>query len=93
MGEAYGGGTSASGYTREAILLTLPALIWLMVRPAESKKFPLKPGLWIGNFFAAPLLMHGLLGARRGPTAMVLIASVVGWYFVRFKRPPLGCCF
>jgi len=44
---------------------------------------------WIG-IFAAPLLMHGLLGARRGPTAMVLIASVVGWYFVRFKRPRLA---
>jgi len=87
-GEAYGGGTSASGYTREAILLTLPALIWLMVSQLNQKISP-QTWAWIG-IFAAPLLMHGLLGARRGPTAMVLIASVVGWYFVRFKRPRLA---
>jgi hypothetical protein len=86
-GDAYGGGTSASGYIREAILLTLPALIWLMVSQL-NQKITLQTWGWI-CIFAAPLLMHGILGARRGPTAMVLVAAVVGWYFIRFKRPKL----
>jgi len=90
-GRSYGGGWSASGYTREAILLTLPALIWLMISQLNQKISPQIWG-WI-CIFAAPLLMHGLLGARRGPTVMVLVASVVGWYFVRFKRPRLVAVF
>jgi hypothetical protein len=90
-GKAYGGGTSASGYTREVILLTLPALIWLMISQI-NQKISFQTLTWI-SIFAAPLLMHGLLGARRGPTAMVLIASVIGWYFVRFKRPRLLAVF
>ncbi|MBD2459661.1 hypothetical protein H6G89_01275 [Oscillatoria sp. FACHB-1407] len=86
-GRAYGGGWSESGYIREAILLTLPALLWLMVSQLQQK---LTSKDWILiAVFATPLLMHGFLGARRGPTAMILTAAVVGWYFVRFKRPPL----
>lgn len=86
-GRAYGGGWSESGYLREAILLTLPALLWFMVSHLHQK-MRLKDWGWI-CLFAAPLLMHGFLGARRGPTAMILIATVVGWFFVRCKRPPL----
>ncbi|MBE9158403.1 hypothetical protein IQ265_16420 [Nodosilinea sp. LEGE 06152] len=86
-GRAYGGGWSESGYIREAILLTLPALLWFMVSHLHQK-MKLKDWGWI-FLFTAPILIHGLLGARRGPTAMILIASVVGWFFVRFKRPHL----
>ncbi|MFQ4137704.1 hypothetical protein PGN35_015410 [Nodosilinea sp. PGN35] len=86
-GRAYGGGWSGSGYLREAILLTLPALLWFMVSHLHQR-MRLKDWGWI-VLFATPILMHGLLGARRGPTAMILIASLVGWFFVRFKRPPL----
>lgn len=86
-GRAYGGGWSASGYVREAVLLTIPALLWLMVSNL-NQKMSLKDWGWV-LFLATPLLMHGLLGARRGPTAMVLIAIALGWYFMRFKRPQL----
>lgn len=86
-GRAYGGGWSESGYVRETILLTLPALLWLIVSQLH-KKITWKDWGWI-LVFATPLLMHGLLGARRGPTAMISIAAIVGWYFIRFKRPYL----
>jgi hypothetical protein len=37
-----------------------------------------------------PLLGHGLLGARRGPTFMALVGLGVMWYLVRARRPRLG---
>jgi hypothetical protein len=84
---AYGGGTSASGYTREAFLLTVPALLWFMVSHIQR---PLSKLDWVAiALFATPLMMHGLLGARRGPTAMIIIALTVGWYLTRGKRPGL----
>lgn len=86
-GRAYGGGWSASGYIREAFLLTVPALLWFMVSNL-NQKMSLKDWGWV-SLLATPLLIHGLLGARRGPTAMVLIAIAMSWYFIRFKRPQL----
>ena len=86
-GRAYGGGTSASGYTREAFLLTVPALLWFMVSHIQR---PLSKLDWATiALFATPLMIHGLLGARRGPTAMIIIALTVGWYLTRGKRPGL----
>ncbi|MGB3516414.1 MAG: hypothetical protein WBA43_08160 [Elainellaceae cyanobacterium] len=87
-GRAYGGGYSRSGYVREAILLTLPALLWFMASHLQRPLSKLDWGVVV--IFAAPLLMHGLLGARRGPTAMVVVALLVGWYLIRGKRPGLS---
>ncbi len=87
-GRAYGGGASASGYTREAVLLTVPALLWFMVSHIQR---PLSKLDWAAiALFAFPLVLHGLLGARRGPTAMIIIALTVGWYLIRSKRPGLS---
>ena len=86
-GRGYGGGWIESGYLREALLLTLPALLWLMTSHIRRKLSKLDWALII--LFAIPLLMHGFLGARRGPTFMALVALFIGWYLVRFRRPNL----
>jgi hypothetical protein len=85
--QGYGGGWHDSGYVRELFQLTLPALLWLMVA-YQSRR----PGLidWgIIVLIASPLLMQGLLGARRGPTFMAAVGLGVGWYLMRRTRPYL----
>lgn len=84
---SYGGGWSTSGYLREAIHWTLPALLWLMTIRIDQKlsKFD---WAWIA-LFSFPLLTQGLLGARRGPTAMILIVLIMGWYLTHKRRPAL----
>jgi len=86
-GRAYGGGWSETGYIRDAAILTLPAILWLMVSHIH-RRFTYKEIAWI-LAFAAPNLIHGLLGARRGPTVLILVAIAVGWYMVRNRRPKL----
>jgi len=85
--EAYGGGFAGSGYIRELDLLTLPAILWLMATHVQTRLSKME-WAWIA-LFSSPLLIHGLLGARRGPTAMILVSLVIGWYFMRGKRPNL----
>lgn len=87
-GRSYGGGSAQSGYIREAILLTLPALLWLMTTHVNRRLSKID-WLWIA-LFIVPLLAHGLLGARRGPTFVSIIALCVGWYLVQFRRPALS---
>ena len=87
-GRSYGGGWSGSGYVREAILLTLPALLWLMTTHVQRRLSKLD-WTWIA-VFTLPLLIQGLLGARRGPTAMILVALFIGWHLVRLRRPSLS---
>lgn len=90
-GKGYGGGWDDSGYVREAPLLTMPALLWLMASNIQRKLSKLDWAMIV--LFAIPLLIHGLLGARRGPTALVLIALIFSWYLVRFRRPALPQVF
>ncbi|MDJ0596561.1 MAG: hypothetical protein QNJ72_42440 [Pleurocapsa sp. MO_226.B13] len=86
-GTSYGGGWSASGYAREGILLTLPALLWLMTSRIQQRLSTMD---WFWLFiFCLPLLLQGFLGARRGPTAMILISAVMGWHLIRMRRPNL----
>ena len=84
---AYGGGSSTSGYAREAIMLTLPALLWLMTTRIQQRLSSID-WFWIA-VFTLPLLIQGLIGARRGPTAMILVSLVMGWYLTRMRRPNL----
>ena len=84
---SYGGGWSASGYAREAIMLTLPALLWLMATRIQQR-LSSNDQFWIA-VFTLPLLLQGLLGARRGPTAMILVSLVMGWHLIRMRRPNL----
>ena len=84
---SYGGGWSTSGYAREAIMLTLPALLWLMTTRIQQRLSSID-WFWIA-VFTLPLLIQGLIGARRGPTAMILVSLVMGWYLIRMRRPNL----
>lgn len=86
-GHAYGGGSSSSGYIRELPLLSLPALIWLMTA-YRGQRPPRKMWLWIA-LFALPLMVQGLLGARRGPTTILLVGVCTAWYLMRDRRPKL----
>ena len=87
-GHAYGWFWADSGYLREAFQFGLPgALLLLLAR----RGFCLRGWdlVWIG-IGLLPLLGHGLLGARRGPTFIALVGVGVMWYLVRARRPRLG---
>jgi oligosaccharide repeat unit polymerase len=86
-GQAYGGVWADTGYIRDLQYLTVTALVLLLA--ACTGRHPTRiEWIWI-LLFASPWLIHGLLGARRGPTFMVLVAFCAGWYFMRFRRPRL----
>jgi hypothetical protein len=89
--EAYsvekGGGTAESGYVRDVIFWAMPAIGLLAYCLANDGR---KPRYLIAlAVFAAPLLIHGLLGARRGPTFMISTGLVVAWYLGHRRRPNL----
>lgn len=82
---AKGGGWAESGYIRDATLLSVPAIAFLYLsRRGEtwSTRHWLLAGL-----LAVPLLLHGLLGARRGPTFLALATLAGGWYLAQRMRP------
>ncbi len=84
-GQAYGGGGSESGYARELPLLAIPSIALLLLSQAGRRPSGL---LWLAIFILIlPLMVHGLLGARRGPTFMALASLGVCWYLVRQRRP------
>jgi hypothetical protein len=86
-GRAKGGGFAASGYIGEAPLLAFPAigllaLAWQNTRLTADRMFALL-------LFAAPYLIHGILGARRGPTFMISMALLFAVYTIAGRRPRL----
>ena len=83
-GRAYGGGWSQSGYVRDLVNLGLPAAAYL-VAPTVGAGALLQYGMAIT--VASPFLIHGLLGARRGPTFMILAGIATSWFLTRGKRP------
>jgi len=85
-GHAYGGGWNASGYVRELFLLTVPALLWYFIATGHCKLR--KNDLFWIILFSSPLLIHGLLGARRGPTLVIAFTLVMGYFFSTGRRPP-----
>jgi hypothetical protein len=86
-GRAYGGVWADTGYVRDLQYLTVTALV-LLLAARTGRRLSRVDWFWIA-LFASPWLIHGLLGARRGPTFMVLVALCAGWYFMRFRRPRL----
>ena len=87
-GQPYGWFLAENGYVYEAFQFGLPgALLLLLAR----RGLRLRPWdlVWI-SIALLPLLGHGLLGARRGPTFMALVGVAVMWYLVRARRPRLG---
>ena len=85
------GGWNESGYMRDAYLLTMPALIWLMASYRDCR-----PGFrdWVKiGVLVLPLLLIGLFNARRGPIFMILVGLAVGWFFMKNTRPSLYTVF
>ncbi len=86
-GRAYGGGSAESGWVRELMLLCLPALL-LFTISHQGRRLTTRDAL-IALAFGSPFLIHGLLGARRGPTFMGLAGPAMVFYMARDKRPRL----
>jgi hypothetical protein len=86
-GRAYGGVWADTGYVRDLQYLTVTALV-LLLAARTGRRLSGSDWLW-AILFAAPWLLHGLLGARRGPTFLVLVAFGAGWYLMRSRRPRL----
>ena len=88
--EAYdsvkGGGRAASGYLRDFTLLSVPAV--LLVFLGTRSPISWKDRIYI-TLFNTPLLLHGLLSARRGPTFIGIATLGIGWYYTRGKRPSI----
>ena len=88
--EAYdsvkGGGRAASGYLRDFTLLAIPAILLIFLGTRSPISW--RDRLYIA-LFNAPLLLHGLLSARRGPTFMGIATLGIGWYYTRGKRPAI----
>ena len=86
--EAYdspkGGGRASSGYLRDFTLLSIPAVLLLYLSNDSISRWGQRFGLAL---LSTPLLIHGLLSARRGPTFMGITVLVIGWYLTRNKRP------
>ena len=82
-----GGGWAASGYIRDIDLLAVPSIVLIYLSRGE-KRLALRHRILVG-VISVPLLVHGLLSARRGPTFLALSTLIGGWYLVRRRRPSL----
>ncbi|HVX35783.1 MAG TPA: oligosaccharide repeat unit polymerase [Hyphomicrobium sp.] len=81
-GHAYGGGWDDSGYVREAAQFGFVATPLIIL---SRRTGGMKPQHWLlVLLFLFPLLVQGLLGARRGPTFLAL-AAVAGSYILVFR--------
>jgi hypothetical protein len=87
--EAYsnvkGGGTAESGYVRDVVFLSVPAVAAIglcMAKDGLRLRYVLT-----GLVFAAPMLVHGLLGGRRGPTFIGIATLSAAYYMSRRTRP------
>jgi hypothetical protein len=87
FGEAYGGGTAESGYVRELYLLTVPAILCLEAARRHIKR-PFVVGLAMA-ISALPLIVQGVLGARRGPSFMAFVAIAASYFLFARKRPKI----
>ena len=82
-GRAYGGGWADSGYVREAAFAGIVAVPLIMLS-RQGRKMRAVDWLLV-LIFISPLIVQGLLGARRGPTFLAL-AICAGGYFVIFRK-------
>jgi hypothetical protein len=73
-----------SGWIDELVNLSIPAAaLLLLARQGQRRRGRY---LVLALFFASPLLIHGFLGARRGPTFIILSTFLVAWYIGTRQR-------
>ncbi len=78
---------ASSGYLGELPLLCYPAIMLVMLarRGREIRQVD-----WtLALCFAIPQLLHGILGARRGPTFLVVSTLFFSWFIASGRRPKL----
>ena len=83
---AYGGGWADSGYIRDATILVVPAIVFFYLSNPHPSTWTWKHKVIIA-LLSVPLLLHGILGARRGPTFLALATIVGGGYLASRRRP------
>lgn len=76
--------SAGSGWINELVNLSIPAVAFLVLSWQGQRRH--RGQLLLALVSASPLLLHGLLGARRGPTFMILSALLVSWYLASRKR-------
>jgi oligosaccharide repeat unit polymerase len=84
---AKGGGRAVSGYLGDGQHLTLPAIV-LLILSTQGRRWKLGR-IALLLLFAAPYLVIGFLGTRRGPAFGVLFCLLVPWYLASGRRPSL----
>lgn len=88
-GSGYGGGWSNIGYLREAYWVTVPAITLVAI---SRRKLILQDYFWFA-LFTFPLLFHGLVGGRRGPTAVALLTIWLSRTLATGRRPAVVAVF
>lgn len=87
-GAGYGGGWDDSGYVRELPYIGMLAVLMVFLLRVGKGMRAIDWALIL--FSASPVLLHGLLGARRGPTFMAAILVAGGYVFFMRKRVSLS---
>ena len=87
FGSAYGGTWSDYGYLRDASYLVIVGVL-LLISP---EGIDVKNKFWwcAVAAFSFPWGVQALLGARRGPTFMMVVCIGMSWFLARAKRPSI----
>ncbi|ORE92167.1 transmembrane prediction [Stappia sp. 22II-S9-Z10] len=86
-GTAYGQGAYASGYLLEAPYLGLPGAIFIFLTRTGRGMRPID---WmLVALCVAPVFLHAMLGARRGPAFLAFVTAGGGYVYFMRKRVPL----
>ncbi len=85
---SYGGGWDDNGYVRQLSLDCPFAAVLLMSYYCGLSRAKASI-VFLASAFGFPLLTQALLGARRGPTFMLIVVSFCAFHLGRGKRPNL----
>jgi hypothetical protein len=83
--------TGGSGYSRDFIGLVVPGVIMLFISMSNRGLRPFD--IFLVALSTLPLLVHGVLSGRRGPTFVMLVTLATAWYLARGKRPGFARIF
>ncbi len=83
-GRSKGFYSAGSGWINELVNLSIPATALMLLAWHGDRRY--RHYILAAFLFASPLLLHGFLGARRGPTFIILATVLVAWYISSRKR-------